>query len=208
MYGGADIDWIRKFTTSARQVAAAARIPLEMVYVGKSGKKDLVRQTMTTIKEENLSHCWDDLAMVWFFWTRIESMFFSKIQLGKVDDHDLAMQGIKKVLSYDKSADGCAILAHGSDLVVHGHKITILPTLMEYDIWKDHVPSKGYDLAFKDHHDRLHDLTRPCCRFEFPTVASRIPDRLKCPECERSMDKLLTFNCCHDDSSHVPSFYQ
>ncbi|KAK4358298.1 hypothetical protein RND71_023908 [Anisodus tanguticus] len=35
LYGGEDIEWIRAFTTATRAVANAARIPLEMLYVGK-----------------------------------------------------------------------------------------------------------------------------------------------------------------------------
>ena len=91
MYGGDDIEWIRRFTTAARSVAQAALIPLEMVYVGKSNKKEQVRRVINTITQENLSYTWQDL-MVWFFWTRLESMLFSKIQLGKADDNDPMMQ--------------------------------------------------------------------------------------------------------------------
>ncbi|RVW78581.1 Protein SIEVE ELEMENT OCCLUSION B [Vitis vinifera] len=39
LYGGTDMEWIRKFTTTARAIASTARIPLEMVYVGKSTKE-------------------------------------------------------------------------------------------------------------------------------------------------------------------------
>ncbi|XP_031380311.1 protein SIEVE ELEMENT OCCLUSION B-like [Punica granatum] len=201
LYGGDDIEWIRKFTATARQVAVAARIPLEMVYVGKSDKREQVRRTVTAITVEKLSYCWEDLAMIWFFWTRLESMLFSKIQLGKADDHDIVMQEIKRLLSYDKSG-GWAVLAKGSSVVVNGHATTMLPTLVEYDLWKEHVPNKGYDLAFKDHHDKLHGIAYPCCRFEFPSAAGRIPEWMKCPECQRLMDKLTTFLCCHDDAKH------
>lgn len=201
MYGGDDIEWIRKFTTTAQQVAAAAQIPLEMVYIGKSTKREQVRRAIATITVEKLSYCWEDLTMVWFFWTRLESMLLSKIQLGKADDHDIIMQEIKKLLSYDK-AGGWAVLANGSSVVVNGHGATVLPALLEYDLWKEHVPVKGYDLAFKDHHDKLHEIARPCCRFEFPSTGGRIPDRMKCPECQRLMEKLTTFLCCHDDAHH------
>ena len=91
VYGGDDIEWIRRFTTAARSVAQAALIPLEMVYVGKSNKKEQVRRVINTITQENLSYTWQDL-MVWFFWTRLKSMLFSKIQLGKADDNDPMMQ--------------------------------------------------------------------------------------------------------------------
>ncbi|KAF5961607.1 hypothetical protein HYC85_002816 [Camellia sinensis] len=139
--------------------------------------------------------------MIWFFWTRLESMLFSKIQLGRVDDYDPMMQEIKKLLSYDKSG-GWAVLCRGSEVVVNGHGTTVLPTLVEYeDIWKINVPTNGFDKSFKDHHDKLHGITHPCCRFEFPSVAGRIPESMKCPECLRVMEKHITFICCHDDSA-------
>ncbi|KAJ6691384.1 PROTEIN SIEVE ELEMENT OCCLUSION B [Salix koriyanagi] len=98
------------------------------------------------ITEEKLSYAWQDLTMIWFFWTRLESMFFSKIQLGKVDDQDPMMQEIKKLLSYDREG-GWAILSKGSRVVING---------------------LGGD-----------------------------PVTLKCPECNRSMEKFTTFLCCH-----------
>jgi hypothetical protein len=152
---------------------------------------------MGTINVEKLSYAWQDLTMIWFFWTRLESMLFSKIQLGKVDDHDPMMQAIKKLLSYDREG-GWAVLSKGSSVVVNGHGTTVLPTLVEYDLWKEQVPVKGFDLAFQEHHENLHDIVHPCSRFEFPMTAGRIPETLKCPECNRSMEKFTTFLCCHD----------
>ncbi|KAG6741658.1 hypothetical protein POTOM_054935 [Populus tomentosa] len=197
LYGGDDVEWVRKFTNTARAVAQASRIPLEMVYVGKSRKREQIRRVMETINVEKLSYAWQDLTMIWFFWTRLESMLFSKIQLGKVDDHDPMMQGIKKLLSYDREG-GWAVLSKGSSVVVNGHGTTVLPTLVEYDLWKEQVPVKGFDLAFQEHHENLHDIVHPCSRFEFPMTAGRIPETLKCPECHRSMEKFTTFLCCHD----------
>ncbi|KAF7847643.1 hypothetical protein BT93_L2764 [Corymbia citriodora subsp. variegata] len=205
LYGGDDIEWIRKFTMAARQVALAAKIPLEMVYVGKSRKREQVRRAIDVINLEKLSSTWQDLALVWFFWTRLESMLFSKIQLGKADESDFLMQQIKRLLSFDK-AGGWAVLSKGSSITVNGHGTTILPALLEYDLWKEHVPTKGYDQAFKDHHDRIRDVAHPCCRFEFQSTVGRIPGSMRCPECQRLMEKLTTFVCCHDDA--VSTIYE
>lgn len=202
LYGGDDVEWVKKFTTAARSVANAARIPLEMVYVGKSTKREQVRRVMATIAVEKLGHFWEDLTMVWFFWTRLESMLFSKIQLGRADDHhDLTMQQIKKLLSYDRDG-GWALLSKGSQVLVNGHGTTVLPTLLEYDIWKEQVLIKGFDDSFIDHHQKIHGAAHPCCRFEFSSHSGRIPPSMTCPECHRFMEKFTTFCCCHDD--HVP----
>ncbi|CAL1358233.1 unnamed protein product [Linum trigynum] len=197
LYGGDDVEWVRKFTNSARAVASAARIPLEMVYVGKSSKREAIRRVLATITVEKLSYFWQDLTMIWFFWTRLESMLFSKIQLGKIDDHDPMMQEIKKLLSYDKEG-GWAILSNGSNIISNGHGNTVLTTLIEYDLWKEHIPVKGFDLSFDEHHKKIHGVTYPCCRFEFPNTVGRIPESMRCPECHRTMEKYTTFLCCHD----------
>ncbi|CAL5370171.1 unnamed protein product [Camellia sinensis] len=200
LYGGDDLEWIRRFTTRATAVARDARISLEMVYVGKSSKREQVRRVIQTVNNDKMGVAWQE-PMIWFFWTRLESMLFSKIQLGRVDDYDPMMQEIKKLLSYDKSG-GWAVLCRGSEVVVNGHGTTVLPALVEYeDIWKINVPTNGFDKSFKDHHDKLHGIAHPCCRFEFPSVAGRIPESMKCPECLRVMEKHITFICCHDENA-------
>lgn len=125
-------------------------------------------------------------------------MLYSKIQLGKADEHDPMMQEIKKLISYDREG-GWAVLSKGSIVVVNGHGTTVLPTLVEYDLWKENVPVKGFDLSFQDHHSKLHGISHPCCRFDFPTTAGRIPETMKCPECRRTMEKFIAFTCCHDE---------
>ncbi|KAB5521022.1 hypothetical protein DKX38_025341 [Salix brachista] len=78
-------------------------------------------------------------------------------------------------------------------------RTTILPTLVEYEFWKDQVPVKGFDLALQDHHRTIHGISHPCCRFDFPMTMGRIPETMKCPECNRAMEKFSTFLCCHDE---------
>jgi hypothetical protein len=201
LYGGDDTEWVRKFTNEARKVAAAARIPLEMFYVGKGSKREQVRRVINTITLEKLSSSyWQDPAMIWFFWTRLESMLFSKIQLGKSDDHgaDPVMQEIKRLLSYDREG-GWAVLSKGSSIVVNGHGNTVWTTLLEYEMWKENVALQGFDVAFKNHHDLRHGEKYPCCRFEFSHNAGRIPERMRCPQCHRNMEEFTTFLCCHEE---------
>ncbi|KAK8502857.1 hypothetical protein V6N13_003326 [Hibiscus sabdariffa] len=205
LYGGGNIEWVRRFTAQARSVATASRIPLEMVYVGRSNKREQVKKVTAIINAEKLSYVWQDQAMVWFFWTRLESMLFSKIQLGRADDQDPMMQQIKKLLSYDRDG-GWAVLSQGSNIVVNGHSTTILPTLGGYDEWSVNVAEKGFDMSFKEYHDKLHDVTPPCCRFEFPTTI-KIPENMRCPECLRVMEKYNTFLCCHDEQGIPGSLF-
>ena len=60
--------------------------------------------------------------------------------------------------------------------------------------------------SFKDHHDMHHRRAHPCCRYEFPSTAGRIPLGMKCPECLRPMEKYTTFVCCHEDETTDPLY--
>ncbi|KAK9061695.1 hypothetical protein SSX86_018878 [Deinandra increscens subsp. villosa] len=199
LYGGDDVEWIRKFTSNAQAMASAARIPLEMAYVGKSKKRENVRRAIATINVEKLSYCWNDTTLVWYFWTRLESMLFSKIQLRQADDQDHIMLQIKKLLSYDKDGSW-ALLCRGSQILTNGHGSTMLQTPVDFDLWKEHIPTRGFDSSFKDYHDKLHGAANNCCRFEFPHAAGRIPENMRCPECHRVMEKHIAFLCCHDQT--------
>ncbi|MED6198858.1 hypothetical protein PIB30_070549 [Stylosanthes scabra] len=202
LYGGNDPDWVRKFVREARKVALASQINLEMVYVGKSNKREQVQKVLDTITREKLpTHSWQEHSMIWFFWTRLESMLFSKIQLKQADDDtDLVMQEVKKLLSYDKLG-GWIVLARGSRIIVNGHATTGLQTLMEYeDIWRVHAERDGFEPGFRNHYGKLHAVDNPCCRFEFSHTMGRIPEKLRCPECRRYMHMLTTFQCCHDET--------
>ncbi|KAL2942972.1 Protein SIEVE ELEMENT OCCLUSION B [Bienertia sinuspersici] len=199
LYGGDDLEWIRKFTNEARVVARTLRVPLEMVYVGRSHNKELVRKVCAAITVEQLSHCWQDPTFVWYFWTRIESMIFSKIQLGKVHDHaDIILQEIQRLHSHDKSHGGWAVLAKGSKIIVHGQGKLALLTLQEMDLWNEYALKEGFEEGYATHYKELHMREFPCHRIEFPSTV-RIPNSMLCPECRRHMLKYNSFICCHED---------
>ncbi|XP_057250310.1 protein SIEVE ELEMENT OCCLUSION B [Beta vulgaris subsp. vulgaris] len=152
IYGGDDIEWIRKFTMEARTVAHALQVPIEMMYVGRSHNKEVVRKVNEYILCERLSHCFLDPAEEWYFWTRIESMIFSKIQLGRVHDHgDVILQEIQRINSYDKSHSGWAILAKGSTIIVHGQDKLVLSTLQELELWKENALKDGFEVGYRNH---------------------------------------------------------
>lgn len=90
LYGGDDLDWIRRFTMAAKATAKDSNVKLEMAYVGKRNHshREQIRRISEAVRAENLSHSWAEPALMWFFWARLESMLYSKIQLGKSDDQD------------------------------------------------------------------------------------------------------------------------
>ncbi|XP_021729945.1 protein SIEVE ELEMENT OCCLUSION B-like isoform X1 [Chenopodium quinoa] len=206
VYGGDDLEWIRKFTREAHAVARALQVSVEMVYVGRSHNEKLVRRVMDAILTEQLSHCWQDLTFVWYFWTRIECMIYSKIQLGKVHDHgDNILQEVQRLHSHDKSHGGWAILAKGSKIIVHGHGKLTLVTLQELELWKKKAEEEGFHLGFGYHYNELHRKEFPCHKIEFPSNV-KVPKSMLCPDCRRHMKSYHSFICCHEDYGVGPEF--
>ncbi|KAI6686631.1 hypothetical protein NL676_032544 [Syzygium grande] len=196
LYGGEDIEWIRSFTKTARAVAKAAQIPLEMLYVGKSNPREKIRKNNATILNENLSHILPDLALIWFFWVRLESMWHSKVQQGKSIDSDPIMQEIMKMLSFDGSDQGWAVICRGAHMAKAKGDM-IRTTLTDYDSWKNSVAQKGFLPALNG---RLQDLQTPhhCNRLILPSTTGTIPERVVCAECGRVMEKFVMYQCCMD----------
>ncbi|KAJ0818261.1 putative sieve element occlusion, Thioredoxin-like superfamily, protein SIEVE ELEMENT OCCLUSION [Helianthus annuus] len=198
LYGGEDIDWIRKFTTTAQTVARRAGIQLEMLYVGKSNPREKVRKNNDIIRAENLSYVLD-LTLIWFFWVRLESMLHSKLQHGKSFDEDLILREINVMLTYDGNNQGWAVICRGSDdwmRRVNGE--TILTSLNKYDEWMDEAAGdKGFLVALNDH----LEANRPphhCNRLILPGTAGSVPERVVCAECGRSMERFFLYQCCTD----------
>ena len=114
MYGGDDMDWIRKFTRTAYALAAALQLPLEMIYVGKSNPGKKVQETINAIQAEKLSNVLPDLAVIWFFWVRLESMWHSKSQHSKTVENDNIMHEVMRILTYDSGDSGWAVISEGT----------------------------------------------------------------------------------------------
>ncbi|XP_042496824.1 protein SIEVE ELEMENT OCCLUSION B-like [Macadamia integrifolia] len=197
LYGGEDIDWIRKFTVAAKLVAQAARIPFEMIYVGKSNPRERVRRNISIITTEKLSHCWPDLTSIWFFWIRLESMWHSKMQHGKTIENDRIMQEIMTMLTFDGSEQGWALISKGSANMAKAKGDVILNCFLKYDAWKENVDNKGFIPALTDQLQLLH-TAHHCSRLVLPGSMGRIPEMVACTECGRPMEKFVMYRCCTD----------
>ncbi|XP_031108152.1 protein SIEVE ELEMENT OCCLUSION B-like isoform X2 [Ipomoea triloba] len=158
LYGGNDVNWVREFTTKVSEFASKIQLILnvKLAYVGKN---KLIR---TIIHKEKLSHyTFNESYLVWRFWTRLRSMFLSRIHYLDAINHfgeecnDEILQGLKKLLAYEGKntrIEGWALLSKGKKIVVCGHGAKILQVINEYEIWKENIATKGFDEAFKDHH--------------------------------------------------------
>ncbi|CAN0871827.1 Protein SIEVE ELEMENT OCCLUSION B [Linum grandiflorum] len=187
LYGGEDMEWIRKFTVTAQAVAQAAGISLELLYVGKSSPKEKVRKNNVMIQSENLSHVLPDLTLIWFFWVRLESMWHSKVQHNRTVENDVIMQEIVTMLSFDGSEQGWAVVSRASAEMAKGKGETILKSFMEFEEWRGIAEEKGFVPALNDY-----------LRLILPGSTGSIPDRVVCAECGRAMEKFIMYRCCTD----------
>lgn len=196
LYGGEDLEWIRKFTALMGAVARAAGIALEMLYVGKSNPKEKARRIISTISVEKLSHTLPDPTLIWFFWVRLESMWHSKMKFGRKVQQDPIMQEIVTMLSFDGSDQGWAVISRGPHMAKAKDE-TILKCLTEYTTWEPNVPEKSFVVAMNDY---LNENRPPhhCNRLILPGEAGRIPEKVVCAECGRRMEEFIMYRCCTD----------
>ncbi|KAL6505464.1 hypothetical protein OROHE_022843 [Orobanche hederae] len=200
LYGGDDIDWIRKFTLSAQAAANALRVPLEMLYVGKRYPKEKVRRCHEVIKRENLSHIFSDDYddFIWYFWVRLWSMWNSKKQIGTTVENDHIMQQIMDILAYDSSELGWAVFSMGNYDITKGHGDKVMPILEKYNDWGHKVDQPDKFVAVLDEQLQIFHPEHHCNRLILPGQAGYIPERVVCSECGKTMDKYVMYRCCTD----------
>lgn len=180
-----------------RRVAQEARVPLEMVYVGKSNPKERVKKAISVISAEKLSGYWQDPVMVWFFWVRLESMWHSKRQHGKTIENDPIMQEVMTMLSFDGSDEGWAVISHGSLDMIKAHGKKLVDCLMKFDTWKADVEQEGFvpalTKALVPYHTHEH-----CTRLILPGDTGKIKEQVVCAECKKPMEKFILYRCCNE----------
>jgi hypothetical protein len=197
LYGGEDIEWIHKFTATAKEVASKAAITLEMLYVGKCNPREKVRENNVIIKNEKLSHVLPDLTLIWFFWVRLESMWHSKVQLKRTVENDAIMQEIMTMLSFDGSDQGWAVIGRGPADMAKAKGETILKSFVDFETWRDGAQEKGFLPALIDNLLALHSPLH-CNRLILPGATGSIPEKVVCAECGRPMEKFIMYRCCTD----------
>ncbi|KAF5746532.1 hypothetical protein HS088_TW06G00703 [Tripterygium wilfordii] len=185
LYGGEDIEWIRKFTRTAHSVAREAQIPLEMLYVGKSNPGETVRRNNAIIEAENLGHILQDLAMVWFFWVRIDGMWHSKLRLGRNVENDENMREIMTMISFDGRDQGWAMISSGSTEMARDKLDIIFQALADYRLWKNAAEERGFVNTLNDYLYRPHRIY--CKHLILPETSGMIPDRIVCTECGQEL---------------------
>ncbi|KAI4317948.1 hypothetical protein L6164_025769 [Bauhinia variegata] len=177
-YGGKDKDWIQQFTKHATAIANDAS----------------VKGLKITIELFNVEN--EPQNKVGRFWKGVESLFLTSVTTTTTT----ITQDVQKLLSY-KNESGWSVLTKGSQVVVAGHGTSFLQTLVEFDKWKVNLPKLGFEVVVNDHHKHVVKATHRCSHLEVPQVAGKIPEIIKCPECDRPMEVFVSYKCCHDKSA-------
>ncbi|KAL6193244.1 hypothetical protein ACLB2K_034328 [Fragaria x ananassa] len=208
LYGGEDINWIRNFTRTAKNVALEAGIQLELLYLGKSKQKErVVKEIIRVIKEEKLSHTIDS-NLIWFFWVRLESMWQSKGQLmselskANFTDHniknDIIMQGIVSLLSFGSTDRGWALIALPSSEMAKANGEHMSKSLNDFKIWKPKHDEVGFTPALNEYLSGVYrDAPHHCTNLILPATGI-MPETVSCSECGRIMERYAMFRCCTD----------
>ncbi|KAJ7956133.1 protein SIEVE ELEMENT OCCLUSION B-like [Quillaja saponaria] len=171
MYGGEDIEWIRKFTSMAKAVATEAGIPFGMFYVGKSNAKERMQKMIATFGVE-------------------------KLQYGKgVENDDHIRNEVMTVLTFDGSDQGWAIFSRGPNEMIRCRVDTAVDTLAQFKNWQGDVETLGFVLAFGKYHTTLQS-PHHCNRLILPGSTGGIPEQVVCAECGRHMEKYFMYRCC------------
>ncbi|XP_021807647.1 protein SIEVE ELEMENT OCCLUSION B-like [Prunus avium] len=198
LYGGDDLEWIRKFTVRAKAVAGLAGISLELLYVGRStATRERIRKVNKVIETENLSRFWPDYTSNWFFWSRMDSMRCSKAKHHKTVEIDGILKEVMTLLSYDGSDQGWVMVWKGSNETARGNGKLALDTLDDFEAWKNQAADSGFVPALKAELIRRH-TPHHCTRLIIPGFGPDIPDRVECAECGKEMEKFFMFRCCTD----------
>ncbi|KAJ8431409.1 hypothetical protein Cgig2_004441 [Carnegiea gigantea] len=199
LFGGENIEWIRKFTTSMKEHCSKIGIKIELVYVGKHNAKEAVKKIMEVINSEKLAHTLPDLTQVWYFWTRLESMLYSKMHHGKNVENDTIVKEVMSVLSFDGGDQGWGFIGSGSKTeIVKGKGEVILSCFSRNKEWEERHKKVGFLAAFFEFIQREFQMSsHHCNRLVLPSIeGAGVPKVVACADCGRPMEKYILYRCC------------
>jgi hypothetical protein len=87
--------------------------------------------------------------------SRKQWQFWKQYQAQKKTESDPENQEFQKLLLSFKNESRWAVLTKWSTRVVSDHGTTILKVLEAFEEWKVNVPEKGFEICFKEYHDKF-----------------------------------------------------
>ncbi|GFS39873.1 hypothetical protein Acr_00g0065380 [Actinidia rufa] len=168
-----DIEWKRKFTATAKDVARTAGIAFEMVYIGKRFQKQVTRNITATITAEKLSSCL--IHMVLLDPVGVHVSFLGKTR--KTAKNDRICNELFTVLGFEATNKGWAITIKGSAEMARVDGETVLKS---FDTWEEDVEARGFIPAL-DHKFYQFPTPQHCCNeLILPGTNGAIPDNVVC----------------------------
>ncbi|KAH7515633.1 protein SIEVE ELEMENT OCCLUSION B [Ziziphus jujuba] len=202
LFGGEDIEWIRKFTRSIRETARESNIPLELLYVGKTKPKERIINDINAVIEAEKLATTMEWSYIWYFWLRIESMWYSKGQLlagkNELAKNDPIMLGIIALLSFGSGTQGWALISRGSLEMTKGTGEHMHTAMVEHGKWKLKENEIGFVPALDEHLRDLRNKTPHHCTSLILPAVGAMPETVACAECGRLMERFTMFRCCAD----------
>ncbi|XP_031100843.1 protein SIEVE ELEMENT OCCLUSION B-like [Ipomoea triloba] len=208
LIGGHDIQWVKTFESKVMlEIQFNPQSQVKMFYVGSNVK------VASMIEVDGKCNVKGNLFSSWLFWSRLRSIFMSRINFIEEthgdEECDEILRKLKKLLAYEANdlvVKEWAMLCKGNKIVVCDQGDKMLKVMNEYDKWKENAIAKGFDQAFKDYHEMLHSTSTSTslhhhhrCALKYPCNFESVPEDVKCPECCHGMQKFVTFKCYHDD---------
>ncbi|KAJ8772865.1 hypothetical protein K2173_028042 [Erythroxylum novogranatense] len=184
------------------QSAVSKNPELAIVCVSSSFTEQQFSSFMYQITEKQDGYCLIDEGQWQLFKLRLESMLFSKIQVGVTAETDPILFGIQKLLSYSETTEW-AMLSQGSEIKVCGLGSLVKQTFLQFSQWQAQA-THDFAAAFVGYYQEHRKFQLPPCRMEFPPCGPYIPSQLLCPECNCIMKRNITFSCYHP-TYHVTS---
>lgn len=197
MYGGENIAWIQRFTTTILAISQQAQMPLMMLYMGTNKTDEINNKINGVISDRKLGDIIIEPMKMRLFWTRLESIWHSRVQTGMFPESDHIIQEVFKMQSFECSNRGWAIISKGSEEMAKGMGDTMLKALSEYDHWKDNVDVKGFVTALDEYMGSM-GTSSFCNTIVVPKTKNGLPEKMNCFECRREMRMSTRFNCCGD----------
>ncbi|XP_019163845.1 PREDICTED: protein SIEVE ELEMENT OCCLUSION B-like [Ipomoea nil] len=204
--GGKAIKWVKTFASKVlTEIHFNPQLTIKMAYVGSNYK------VASTIRQDRICETFERNEEDQFcFWMNLQGIFFSRIKfLDETygdEESDEIVNGLKLLLAYETkgvAVDGWVLLCKGNKIVLYDLGKKMLTVMNEYAKWKESAIVKGFDQAFKDHHQEMFGSTcttpqhHPCA-LEYPSNFDKVPENIKCPQRCHNMRKFVTFKCYHE----------
>nr|GMC46855.1 protein SIEVE ELEMENT OCCLUSION B-like [Ipomoea batatas] len=203
LYGGNDAKWVQEFTSKVMEVSSKTHSNIQLAYVGKN---EMIR---ASIIKENKGRILTRPYHVWWFWTRLQSSFLSRINYlnatspGGDECNDEIARGFKNLLACEsESATIKGWALKGQKVIVSGNGAKMLRVMNEYQNWTKSMAPESFGEPFKDYYKMISSCSfnsHPYCALEHPTTLKETIENEKCPECSYHMQKYITFTCKHGD---------